>query len=204
VKRARGFWLLLIPIGVGAIAPSYLRVYRAAGPSDAPTILAGDRILVSRFAYDVRLPYTDVVVVSHGQPRRGEVVLFRPPGGDIVVFKRVIGCPGDTVLEGDGRFEINGVPLRYARVDRTEFEPVARRNALGSLIEEETGNGPPHLITRTPDLRSRTPPVAVRVPEGHYYMVGDNRDNSRDSRDYGAVRRTSILGRVVRVYRSVP
>ncbi len=198
MKKRRRLLPLFVLIGIGVITPSYIRGYRVAGPSDAPSFLVGDRILVSKVAYDIRLPYTDIVLVSHSQPRRGDMVLFRPPKDEHMVFKRVIGCPGDTVLMRGGRLEINGAPLRYERVDEKKYALVAMRNRLGALIEEETGSGPPHLITHTPDTLSGAPSAAARVAEGQYYLVGDNRDHSYDSRSYGAVPRGSIFGKVIR------
>jgi len=202
MRKAR--WLLPVCtlVAIGAIAPSYVRAYRVGGYSDAPSFLVRDLILVSKVAYDIRLPYTDIVIVSHAEPRRGDVVTFRPPGEDVTVFKRVIGCPGDTVVVQGGRLEIGGVPLRYTRVEAAGYEPGAARNHLGELIEMEMGNGPPHLITHTPDTLSAVPSAAARVAEDHYYLVGDNRDHSLDSRTYGAVHRASITGRVVRTVRS--
>lgn len=188
-------------VALGAITPSYVRAYRVAGPSDAPSFLIGDRILVNKAAYDVRLPYTGVVVVSHSRPRRGDVVLFRSPGEDHVVFKRVIGCPGDTVLVRGGRVSIDGVTLGYERVDATEYRTIDPRNHLGAVVEWESGNGPPHLITHTPDAGPGTSLGPIRVGDDAYFVIGDNRDNSRDSRDYGAIPRGSIVGKVVRSFR---
>jgi len=203
-KKKRWFLLLIAVIGIGAITPSYVRVYRVDGFSDAPTFLVGDLILVIKAAYDVRLPYTDIVILCHSQPQSGDVVMYQSPGDDFLVFKRVIGCPGDTVVMRHNRLEINGIPLQYERVDGKEYSPIAKQNNLGTIIEKETGNGPPHLMTHTPGASLYASFGPVLVPEGHYFVMGDNRDNSRDSRMYGSVPRHSIVGKVIHGYRSVP
>lgn len=198
-------WLvpLLVVTGIGAAIPSYVRAYRVSGASDAPSFLLGDRILALKAAYDIRLPYTDIVIFSHSQPQAGDMVLFQPPGEDVSVFKRVVGCPGNTLVMEGNHLEINRVRLQYEEVNEREFQTVAARNRLGEVIERETGNGPPHLITYT----GSGPHASfgpIHVPENHYFVVGDSRDNSRDSRMYGPIPRDAILGRVVRVYRPAP
>ena len=204
MKRKRWFAAIGLIVAIAAITPAYVRVYVVAGPSDAPSFLVGERVLLLKAAYDVRVPYTDVVIASHADPGRGDVVMYVPPGEDYTVFKRVIGCPGDIVVIRDNQLEINGVPMQYERVDGNAYRTVAERNSLGAVIEEESGNGPAHLITRTPGRGSGMSSAPVRVEEDHYYVIGDNRDNSLDSRAYGAIRRDAILGKVVRAYRSAP
>jgi signal peptidase I len=199
-------WLLpLVAIlAIGAITPSYVRAYRVAGSSDAPSFLVGERILVMKAAYDVRLPYTDIIISSHSQPEPGDVVLFRSPESDALIFKRVVGCPGDTVAMRDNHLEINGVALRYERVDASDYQSIAEQNNLGTIIEREMGHGPPHLVTHTPGTSCDASFGPVRVPEDHYFVLGDNRNNSRDSRMHGTVPRHSILGKVSNAFRSVP
>lgn len=201
MRRKRWLVVLLAIVGIGALAPSYVRAYRVAGSSDAPSFLVGDRILVFKGAYDLRLPYTDVVLFARSQPRAGQVVMFRPPGQeDVLVFKRVIGCPGDDVVMRDSHVEINGVSLHYQRLDERAYADVAVENRLGAIVERESGNGPAHAITHTPGAGLQASFGPVRVPEDHYFVIGDNRDNSLDSRAYGPVPRRSIVGRVVHVW----
>ena len=199
-------WILLVAaiIAIGAVATSYVRAYRVDGWSDAPSFLVGDRVLVLKAAYDVRLPFTDIVVFSHSRPQRGEVIMFCPPGGDFLVFKRVVACSGDTVAMRDNRLEINGVPLTYERVDEKQYDSVAKSNKLGTIIAYEIGNGPSHMVTYTPEAGPHASFEPFFVPEGFYFTVGDNRDHSKDSRTYGPIPFHSILGKVVRVFRSNP
>jgi signal peptidase I len=204
MKKKRWLVPLVVVIGIGAVSPAYVRVYRVSGYSDAPTFLVGDRILVNKAAYDIRFPYTQMIMVTRSEPKRGDVVMFRPPGEEYVVFKRVIGCPGDTVIMRDGRVEVNGKVLGYEPVDKAELQSFEESNHLGTVIERETGNGSPHLITRTPSPGPDASVEPVRVEGDRYFVVGDNRDNSRDSRDYGSVPRDSIFGKVVRGHRTDP
>jgi signal peptidase I len=153
---------------------------------------------VFKTAYDVRLPYTDKVIFSRSQPQPGDVVMYRTPGDAFLVFKRVVGCPGDTLVMRDNRLEVNGVSLHYEWVDGKEFQPIAKQNNLGTLIERESGHGPPHLVTHTPGASPDASFGPVHVAAGQYFVMGDNRDNSMDSRMYGSIPRRSIVGKVAR------
>lgn len=204
MKRRRWFLPLVALIVMGAMVPSYIRVYQVAGSSDAPSFLVGDRILVNKSAYDIRLPYMDTVILSHSQPQRGDVVMFRTPGDGSTVFKRVIGCPGDMIAMRDNRLEINSIPLQYEPIDVREHQSIEGHNSLGTIIEREMGNGRSHLITHTPGMSRYASFGPVHLPKGHYFMMGDNRDNSLDSRMYGPVSHLSILGKVSYGQRSAP
>jgi len=196
MNKKRWLWLLLVVLLIVVLIPSYLRVFRVEGCSDAPSFLVGDRILVNKAAYDLRLPYTNRVLWNRADPRPGDVVLFNPPGEEILVFKRVVAGPGDTIAMDNNRIGINGVILQYEKVDPEPYIAVAAINRLGEVIEKESGHGDPHLITQTTAADSEASFEPVEVPEGHYFVMGDNRDNSLDSRMYGPIPRQSILGRV--------
>ncbi|HNU01867.1 MAG TPA: signal peptidase I [Acidobacteriota bacterium] len=202
MRKKRWLWLLVAVIGIGAITPAVVRVYNVAGNSDSPTFLEGERIVVIHAAYDVRLPFTDIVIVAHSQPQRGDVVMFRPPDGDYPVFKRVVGCPGDSVGMRDYRLVVNGTSLRYRKIDAYQDPRWMMGAAADSIVEEETGNGPPHLILRPAEPGPGASFDSCRVAPDNYFVMGDNRGGSRDSRHYGAIPRGSILGRVLRADRS--
>jgi signal peptidase I len=201
MNRRRWLWLLVVVVGIVAVTPSCIRAYRVEGASDAPSFLVGDRILVSKAAYDVRLPYTDIVILSHSDPRAGDVVLYRPPGEKILVFKRVVGGPGDVLVMRDSHLEVNGRALEYEAEEDVDYGPVSNRNNLGTVIEWEIGNGPPHLVTHTPGEGLYAAFEAVHIPEEQYFVLGDNRDSSLDSRMYGPIAREAILGKVVHTFR---
>jgi len=179
-----------------AIAPSYLRTYRVQGSSAAPSYLRGDLILVNKAAFDLRVPYADTVIAFLSQPQRGDVVMFQPAGRDYYVFKRVVGCPGDTLTMQEDRLTLDGAPLHYENAAGYEIRSFAQENRLGSVIAWEIGNGPRHMITFTPGASELGTFGPVTVPAEHYYLLGDNRDNSEDSRMYGPVPRQAIVGKI--------
>ena len=195
----------LLAVGVAvAIVPSYVRVHRVAGSSDAPSFLLGDRIVVFKAAYDLRIPYTDRVVVSFAGPMVGDVVTFRSSRERYVVFKRVVGMPGDTISMTNNRLVRNGERAVYETLQASDFRDVPEAIDPGDVIERETIEGRSHLIAWSSSGSSVGSFGPVVVPKDHYFLVGDNRDNSEDSRMYGAVPRTAIVGRVVSPGRTGP
>ncbi len=196
--KKRWLWTVLLTACVLLATPSYVRAFRVAGFSDAPSYLIGDLVLVNRAAYDLRLPYTSTIVLSHSEPGRGDMVLFSFPGRNAQLFKRVIGRPGDRVAMVDNHLTINGRSLSYEQVDPSPFAEVAVANDLGAVVEREAGEGLEHLITHTPGAGFKATLAPLVVPEGHYYIIGDNRDNSVDSRSHGPIPQSWIHGRLSR------
>ncbi len=159
-----------------------------------PTLRIGDFILVNKFAYGLRLPVLGTKVVDIGEPQRGDVMVFFPPGDDRYFIKRVIGLPGDEIQILDNNLYVNGAKMpQMLAGDVGEQE-------LGYRTMEENLDGKVHL------MRKRIPPTAFGrnvtrvVPEGHYFMVGDNRDNSYDSRAWGPVPEQNIVGKAFLVW----
>jgi len=189
------WWTAGLLTAVLALAPSYVRAYKLAGSSDAPTLLLGDRVWVNLASYDVRLPYADVVLFSPATPRPGDLVLVQWPEDAQPMFKRVVATGGDRIAMADHHLVLNGQRLTYAAHDGRAFAAAPPENLLGSDFEVETIGGVDHLISFTPGTRDSF--VEVRVPEGQCYVLGDNRDPSRDSRDRGPVTCACIRGRVV-------
>lgn len=158
-----------------------------------PTIQEGDVLGTDKLAYDLRVPFTHVSLHRFADPQRGDVVIFDSKRADTRLVKRVIGLPGDTVAMRDNVIILNGRPLAYDSPRRT----------AGTTEWVEHLEGRPH-VTRRSDasyhpLRNFGPVV---VPRGHYLMLGDNRDNSADSRVYGFVPREEIVGRAGHVLAS--
>jgi signal peptidase I len=180
---------------VVTLAPSYVRAYKLAGSSDAPTLLLGDHVWVNLASYDVRLPYTDTVLFSRSKPRPGDLALVQWPGDPWPVFKRVVATGGDRIAMEAHHLILNGHPLAYAPRDGSDFAAAPPENLLGSTFEVETIGGVEHLISFTPGTRDSFPEVLV--PEGQCYVLGDNRDPSQDSRDRGAVPYWGVRGKVV-------
>jgi signal peptidase I len=150
-----------------------------------PTILEGDRILVNKMACDLRLPFTRISLLKLDDPQRGDIVIFVSDVADKRLVKRVIGLPGDLVAMNNNRLWINGETLSYT--DVTDV-PDARQHM------EYLGGAKYQVRWLDHETRlSSFPPV--RVPDNHYLVLGDNRDNSADSRVIGFVPRREIVGR---------
>jgi signal peptidase I len=151
-----------------------------------PTILEGDRIWVNKLAYDIRVPLTRLSLKHLADPERGDIIVFDSTSAHKRLVKRVIGLPGDTIYMQDNRLSINGRLLPY-RLESSGDGVLAMRESLGDKD---------HLIwidSHRAGRLSSFPPVTV--PAGHYLVLGDNRDNSADSRVIGFVPRADIIGR---------
>jgi len=160
--------------------------------SMAPTIAVGDHIAVDKRAYDIRLPFTQISLWRRAEPGRGDIVAFRSPVEDRLYVKRVIAVPGDQVaLRGDV-LVINGRAARFAAIDSGNGAENNRQQ-----IEEDIG-GHRHLIALS---GAHTEPgfELLTVPPGAYLMMGDNRHESFDSRHFGFVERSRIIGKATSV-----
>jgi len=151
-----------------------------------PTIVEGDRIFVNKLAYGLRVPFTPWYVAEWSNPERGEVITFASPADGTRLVKRIIGVPGDTIQLVDDHLFINGKAATYA--------PSAPP-AGGQTFATETTPGGAHPIIVTPARPAMRNFGPVTVPPGQYFAMGDNRDNSADSRYFGFVPRESITGR---------
>ena len=150
-----------------------------------PTILEGDRIFVNKLAYDLRIPLTHISIHKFGDPGRGDIVVFDSKAAETRLVKRVIGLPGDAVEMRNNRLAINGVEARYSDVEYT----------AKAIFAIESYGGMTHRIELAPAEASRFSSFGpVKVPQGHYLVLGDNRDNSADSRVRGFVPRGEIVG----------
>lgn len=165
-----------------------------------PTILEGDRLLVDKHAFGLRIPFTRTHLTAGENPARGDIVVFDSPADGTSLVKRVVGVPGDVItLEGD-RLTVNGRPARYSAGDIGSVRGLlAATAAQHPLLLHEAGLGRPHDVMILPGRLARRSFGAVAVPDGTYFMMGDNRDNSADSRYFGFVPRRDIIGRATRV-----
>jgi signal peptidase I len=164
-----------------------------------PNIVEGDRIFANKLAYDLKVPYTTFHIARWSDPKRGEVVVFNSPADDRCLVKRVIGVPGDRVEMQDNVLIINGKEVRYEPLSQKKFDSLASLQSFDYKFYVEDLLGIKHSIMITlyqPAMRSF---AAVVVPEGKYFMMGDNRDNSSDSRYIGFIERKKILGRALAI-----
>ena len=159
-----------------------------------PTLLEGDVVLVNRLAYDLKLPLTDVVLLPLGEPQRGDVVTLSSPAGGTRLIKRIVGLPGDRVAMQGNVLILNGQPLSYS-ASHTHGETVAPGWVVDAVRATEDLAGRPHAVQFLPTLRARRDFAEITVPAGQYFLLGDNRDNSEDSRFIGTVPREKLIGR---------
>lgn len=152
-----------------------------------PTILEGDRIVINKLAYDVHLPFSSISVARLANPQRGDIVVFNSKVSQKRLVKRVIGIPGDTVAMHNNQININGQALHYQHIAEVgnELSEDVSENLLG--IE--------HQIRIRTNGSNASNFSSVEVPDNMYLMLGDNRDNSADSRFIGLVPRKEIIGR---------
>lgn len=194
VEFSRSFFPVLLIVLV--IRSFLYEPYKIPTSSMVPTLLVGDFIFVSKFSYGIRLPVVHTKVFETGEPARGDVAVFRLPRDPSVNYiKRVIGLPGDTVEYERGKLVINGEeqPL-------TPGEAFQINDDIGVLFEE-TIDGRPHTLLHSTD-RSARPKYTIKVPAGYYFCMGDNRENSQDSRSdqVGLVPEANLVGRAGRVW----
>jgi len=163
-----------------------------------PTILEGDVVLVNRLAYDVRLPFSDTVLARLDDPRRGDIVTFSSPQDGTRLIKRVVALPGDTVQMRDNRLLVNGEEARYEPLGRESPAHVGQHGVAADR-EREAVAGSERVVQWLPGSVARSSFGPVTVPADQYLMLGDNRDNSEDSRYIGFVPREKLIARAERI-----
>jgi signal peptidase I len=166
-----------------------------------PNLLEGDVVLVNRLAFDLKVPLTDVVLARLGEPQRGDIVTFRSPRDGTLLIKRVVALPGDIVEMRNERLYINGKGADYKVVEQSLDSVGGTATRAFQLAETWDGNRarPRHHIQIMPDVLAARTFGPVTVAPGEYLMLGDNRDNSADSRVIGLVPRKLLVGRAERV-----
>jgi signal peptidase I len=181
--------------------------FRIPSSSMMPTLLIGDFILVNKFAYGVRLPVTNTLLFGTGEPERGDVVVFRYPGrtppnpGDPPAgtdyIKRVIGLPGDVIQVQDNRLVVNGMAVSYGPEDI--YVGVGAQDAIAmtgaTRVSEALVPGHEHAILDRWDRQWNDGDGTYTVPQGHYFVLGDNRVASDDGRFWGFVPEANLAGR---------
>jgi signal peptidase I len=194
----RGFAVfLLLMLGFRSAWADW--VYVPSGSMN-PTIIEGDRLLVDKHVYGLRVPFTLIHITRGGDPGRGDIIVFDSPVNGTSLVKRVIAVPGDTIALDHEHLIVNGVPARYASGDPRELRTLLRQTrAEHPSVVRESGDGPSHDILLLPDRWAPATFDAIVVPRGMYFVLGDNRDNSADSRYIGLVPRRNIVGRATRV-----
>jgi len=182
--------------------------FKIPSGSMIPTLLIGDFILVNKFTYGIRLPVLNVKLVELGSPKRGDVMVFRYPADPSLDYiKRVVGLPGDRIEYRDKELRVNGKPVPRRQVgdyqsrERLQYFPQYLESFDGAEHEIILEKEAPGFVMRGMDFRHsgncdyNSGGLVCTVPAGHYFMMGDNRDNSSDSRVWGFVPDANIVGK---------
>ncbi|MEO7495149.1 MAG: signal peptidase I [Massilia sp.] len=162
-----------------------------------PNLLEGDVVFVNRLAFNLKVPLTDIIVTRTGEPKRGDVVTFSSPADGTRLIKRIVALPGDVVEMHGDQLIINGKPASYTPLS-FETEQVRGQDTPAQRLREASGASV-HTIQLLPTVQSRRDFAAVTVPPDQFLMLGDNRNNSGDSRFFGFVPRALLIGRAERV-----
>jgi signal peptidase I len=208
-SRARHWWrqeirpLLLLLLVLSAVRSSFADWNDVPTGSMKPTIIEGDRVLVNKVAYDLKVPFTTWHLAEWSNPQRGDIVVFFSPHDGQRLVKRVIGLPGDTLELRNNSLVINGEPVAYQPIGEELLRDLASADRPGRVFATEQLPGATHSVAGTPAARAMRDFAPIRVPEGKYFMMGDNRDDSFDSRYWGPVARKEIIGRATAVVMSL-
>lgn len=166
-----------------------------------PNLLEGDVVFVNRLAYDLKLPLTDIIVAHLDDPRRGDIVTFSSPKDGMRLIKRIVALPGDTVEMRDEVLFVNGQPAQYSERELA-LEPNENGGDVRTLRLTETIGQNRRRVQLLAGVAARNTFDQVKVPDGNVLMLGDNRDNSADSRYFGFVPRPLLIGRAQRILAS--
>lgn len=191
VEYSQSFFPVLLLVLV--IRSFVFEPFRIPSGSMNPTLLKGDFIFVKKFSYGLRLPVLETKVIDTGAPERGDVAVFRLPSApEINYIKRVVGLPGDEIVYRDNQLTINGRAMPIEQAGAIDEFP-------GSVAFSEVLGEREHAVLIGNPLRTAGAGRWI-VPEGHYFMMGDHRDNSKDSRFIGAIPETHLVGEAVRIW----
>jgi len=196
VEYARSFFPIILIV---LILRSFLvEPFRIPSGSMIPTLQVGDFILVNKYSYGIRLPLVGSKIIEIGEPKRGDIVVFRfPEDPSIDYIKRVIGLPGDRISYIDKTVYVNGEPARQETLGvYTGMGSGLRMSGASHRIEHLDGVDHEILV----QTMRRPVDSEFVVPEGHYFVMGDNRDNSNDSRFWGPVPEENLVGKAFMIW----
>ncbi len=204
VEYARSFFPVIFAVLL--LRSFVVEPFRIPSNSMMPTLLTGDFILVNKFAYGLRLPVSNTRIVDLGEPHRGDVIVFKyPQDGKTDYIKRVIGLPGDEIWYQNKTVYLNGQPQGQLPIGRyTGVASGAVMTGAREAVENLDGVEHHTLIRQgAPDLPPGCRALAagpIRVPPNQYFVMGDNRDNSNDSRCWGFVPEANLVGKAFAIW----
>jgi signal peptidase I len=193
LQRNRGFLLFLLGLGLFRTAVADWNPIPSG--SMRPTLLEGDVVLVNRLAYDLKVPLTDVALAHLGEPVRGDVVTFTSPRDGVRLIKRIVALPGDRVELRDEVLYVNGVAAAYSGRHVVQERVGKGAAVLPAVRASERLGSAEHSVQFLPEVGAMRSFGPVRVPQDSYFVLGDNRDDSADSRYIGFVPRRLLIGR---------
>lgn len=206
--RLRQWWrkdirpLLILTLVLCSLRSSLADWNVVPSGSMKPTILEGDRVFVDKRAYDLKAPFTTWHLAEWSNPKRGDIAVFYSPKDGTRLIKRVVGLPGDTIELRDNHLLINGEAVEYEPMRSELLKDVSAADRASHVFASEKLTAKSHAVAGWPGVPARRDFAAFQVPVGHYFMMGDNRDDSFDSRYFGAVERSRIVGRATAVVMS--
>ena len=202
LKQARSF--LFVVLVVLSFRSSIADWNDVPTGSMKPSIMEGDRIFVNKLAYDLKVPFTTWHLAQWDNPVRGEVVVFYSPQDGMRLVKRVIGVPGDVLELRDNKLYVNGATAQYQPINATAAQEILRQmgqTATATVLATESLNGQTHPVMVMPYVYNEKREFGpVTVPQGKFFMMGDHRHDSLDSRYWGFVPAKDVIGRPLWVY----
>jgi signal peptidase I len=191
VEYSKSFFPVILVVFL--IRSFLVEPFKIPSGSMMPTLLAGDFILVNKYSYGLRVPILNNTFLEVGHPQRGDVFVFHyPPDPSIDYIKRVVGVPGDKIAYRDKRLYINGQALQTDFADDYSYMAAGLNMIKAKRYQEQLGEKKHDILI---EEESITIDGEVEVPEGHYFAMGDNRDNSKDSRVWGFVPEQNLVGK---------
>ena len=191
--------LLVVALITGAFRSAIADWYVVPTGSMKPTIMEGDRVFVNKLAYDLRVPFMGAQVSHFKDPQRGDVIVLYSPYDGKRLVKRVIGIPGDTIEMRQSKLYVNGKLAEYQPINPKIINDIPEdARPHYDFFSEQFGQSS-HPVMITPFKSSIRNFYALDVPEGHYFVMGDNRDDSFDSRMFGFVARDRVVGKAMAV-----
>jgi signal peptidase I len=207
VEYAKSFFPVILLVFV--LRSFLVEPFKIPSGSMMPTLLAGDYILVNKFTYGLRVPILNHTFVEMNKPKQGDVIVFHyPPDPRIDYIKRVVGVPGDKIQYQDKQLIINGKKLNVTFENDYEYAMQGANIISARRSKEKLGNVPHDILVHDiPNQYNEDMPGAklqngetITVPEGHYFAMGDNRDNSADSRVWGFVPERNLVGKAFYIW----
>jgi signal peptidase I len=204
-SKARQWWrqeirpLLFFALILFSIRSSLADWNDVPSGSMNPTIIEGDRIFINKVAYDLKVPFTTWHLAEWSNPQRGDIVVFYSPYDGMRLVKRVVGLPGDLIELRNDQLVINGKPVNYAPLSMAISDQLPPTEQQQGRFATELLPARAHAVMAMPELPAKRNFGPVRVTGDHYFMMGDNRDNSFDSRYFGMVERKRIVGKATNV-----